>query len=709
MAVDLALPRARARGNTFDRVAGLPARVVLGGIVCVSFAVRLVCAFAHAVPVYFPDEYIYSSLARGFAESGRPEVRGGVAHFPALLEPLLAAPTWLFGDPMLAYRLTQAEHALAMSLAAVPVYLLARRLELGPRVGLGVALLAVTTPDAFFASFILADPIAYPLVLGAVCAGVAAIAEPTRRSQLAFAGLAGLAVFARVQYVVVPVAFVLAAIVVERGRVLQVARKLRLSLALLVSPLLVVSALGPARLLGYYSDVLDQRLTPSALAHWAGVDAMLLAYSAGWILVPGALLGLWFALARPRSRAERAFAALTVALAGGLLLEAAIYASNGSARFQERYLFSLLPLVGLAFALHARRGWPARLPLGAIAAFMLALSAAIPLSGYTIRDGKQDSPLLHAVFRLEQVLGVGNGAMAVAAVAALLAAAAFALPLAGRRGVGLGLGAAAMATAAISVGAFDLGSRNASGVRAVQLPERRDWVDRARLGDVALLAMPGTTPDRALQQLFWNRSVTSVLLFPGAGPIDRFGSEGLDLDRKGFLLRQGRRVRTPLLVETFSASVTLAGATAVGRSGTYELWRPDGDVRLSVLGLGRYSDGWLASKGEIGVFPDASARVRGVLRLELGLPPDARPTVMRLRPAGGAERRVEILPGTRRTVTFEVDFPRVWSLRFQGSEEASLWDGRPVSVQASKPVFERAGAPPSVGTPSGEPAGASTA
>src|SRR2546430_10673514 len=55
------------------------------------------------------------------------------AHFPALLEPLAAAPFWLFHDPMLAYRLTQAENALVMSLAAVPGYFLSRRLRLRPR------------------------------------------------------------------------------------------------------------------------------------------------------------------------------------------------------------------------------------------------------------------------------------------------------------------------------------------------------------------------------------------------------------------------------------------------------------------------------------------------------------------------------------------------------------------------------------------------
>ena len=80
-----------------------------------SFLLRFVAALWHTTPLYFPDEYIYSGIARSLAESGKPLIRGSSAHFPALLEPLLAAPFWLTHDPALAYRLTQAENALAMS------------------------------------------------------------------------------------------------------------------------------------------------------------------------------------------------------------------------------------------------------------------------------------------------------------------------------------------------------------------------------------------------------------------------------------------------------------------------------------------------------------------------------------------------------------------------------------------------------------------
>src|SRR5256886_15127527 len=106
------------------------------------------------------------------------------AHFPALLEPLAAAPFWLFHDPMLAYRLTQAENALVMSLAAVPVYLLSRRLGLGAGLALVAAALTVASPNLFFVSFVLADPLAYPLVLTTLYAAVCALSRPSRGAQL---------------------------------------------------------------------------------------------------------------------------------------------------------------------------------------------------------------------------------------------------------------------------------------------------------------------------------------------------------------------------------------------------------------------------------------------------------------------------------------------------------------------------------------------
>ena len=66
MAVDVPVPRPDA----FARVAAVPARLVLAGIVAVSFAVRFAAALGHSTPLYFPDEYIYSAISRSLAETG---------------------------------------------------------------------------------------------------------------------------------------------------------------------------------------------------------------------------------------------------------------------------------------------------------------------------------------------------------------------------------------------------------------------------------------------------------------------------------------------------------------------------------------------------------------------------------------------------------------------------------------------------------------
>ena len=95
----------------------------LAGLVAASFVARFLVALGRPTPNLFPDEYTYAQLGRSIASFGRPLVRGQLYHFPALLEPVLTAPAWLVGDPSVSYRLIQALGALAMSLAAVPVFL----------------------------------------------------------------------------------------------------------------------------------------------------------------------------------------------------------------------------------------------------------------------------------------------------------------------------------------------------------------------------------------------------------------------------------------------------------------------------------------------------------------------------------------------------------------------------------------------------------
>ncbi len=682
MAIDATANEASApRRVALPQVRAVPVMLALGGLVGVSFAVRLAAALAHATPLYFPDEYIYGAIARSVGQTGTIAVRGMPAHFPALLEPLLAAPFWAFGDAELAYRLTQGLHAFAMSLAAIPVYLLCRRIGLGSWFAIGAAAIALASPDMMFSSFVLADPIAYPLVLTAVWLGVRALDRPTRSAQAVFVAVSGLAAFARIQYVVLPVAFICAALLLDRRRV----RAYWPTAALLVLPALAVAALGTSRVLGYYSSVGHQNVPVLSALKWAAIDTMMLAYSSGWIIVPGALIGLAYALLRPRLRVERAFAAFTVFLALFLFVEAAIYAARGSTRYQERYLFSLLPLVAPLFGLYVARGWPRRLGVALISAAMLALASRVPLSGFTVADNKQDSPLLFAVYKLEDLTTIENGSLIVALAAGVLSVLAV-LIVRRRRGAATAIAIAVALGVSVSVGAVIFDHTGAADVRATQRPSDLSWIDDTGLKHVTLVQTAGSDRANTLAQMFYNGSIYRLTLL-NALPVDAFGAEMLNVTRDGRLVAGRATLTGPILFATYAARVQMTGARDVAAAPGFHLYRPTGTPRISLLGSGLYEDGWLARAGVFQIWPDTTGRARGSLTLRLSLPRGTERTPMRFRFAGHA-RTVLVPAGGSRTVTFHFDTTKAWNLHFSTTKTGTLGN-RPISVRAGEPVVRR--------------------
>jgi hypothetical protein len=656
--------------GAFARVAAVPAWVWLAGIVLASFAGRLFAAVARLTPYYLPDEYIYPSLARSIAEHGHPLIRGGGVHFPALLDPIVTAPVWLVtDDPTTAFRLTQGIHAVLFSLAAIPAYLICRRLGLARWIGITVGALTVALPDGVYASTMLADPLAYPLVLSAVYAGICVVANPTLRAQLIFVAFSGLAVAARIQYVAVPLAVLGAELVADRGRVHRSVRRIWLSLVLLtVPPLLLFGVLGADSVLGVYANG-DHAVHPMLLLHWIGREAMLLAYAGGWVIIPGALAGLVVTLARPRSRTEIAFATTTLLLGAALLLEAAQIADTDSQRFQERYLFTLVPLLGAAFGLYIKRGLPGSIPVGLLSAALLLLAARVPLSGYAAAHNKDDSPTLWAVLRLEGLISVGNGALAVALIAAALSVLA-ALVAFRKLPASLALVAAIAAGCALSVGASSFDARTSRSLRNT-LPTDIRWVDHARLGSVDLLAPPGARKEQSWQQLFWNTSVKRLLLL-GSPPIDQFAAERVRVAPDGRLLVDGRPARRPLLVQTYASTLQLANVKRVRHELIFDLYRPTGTPRLRLLAAGRYADRWLAPRGAITVWTQKPA----TLELVLSMPPETQVTPMKL-----GRRTIEVKPGQRVPLTFHVPGGRPWSLHFSSARTGYVGD-RAVSVRA---------------------------
>src|ERR671911_694942 len=130
--------------------------ILLAAVVSLSSLLHAILAWRRPTPGYFPDEYMYAELGRSLLESGSPLVRGGGGFLPVLY-PLLTAPAWLWDEVDFAYRSIQAFNSIAMSLAAVPVFLLARRLRVGDRLAVAAAALAVVVPELLYSSTVLAE------------------------------------------------------------------------------------------------------------------------------------------------------------------------------------------------------------------------------------------------------------------------------------------------------------------------------------------------------------------------------------------------------------------------------------------------------------------------------------------------------------------------------------------------------------------------
>jgi hypothetical protein len=659
---------------------GVPLALTL--LVSVSALVRSFASSHKATPSYFPDEYLYAELARSVAETGHPLVRGAEASFPALLQPALTWPFWLVGDIAVSYHAVQVFATLAMSLAALPVYVLARRLTLGKGVALGCAAFALAIPDFLYASRVLAEPFAYPLLLAAVAAGTLALARGGLRRQLVFLLLVALVVLARVQFFVLPLAYVVAVGVVgvrERALVHTARRQL---LPLVVFGVgLAVSVTQPA-LVGQYGAFLDIDVG-LGLAERLATNAFGLGYAVGWLLVPGALLGLVLALTHPRSREELAFVALAAPLTLGLLGEASAYGDLG--RIQERYFFYALPLTALLFASYAARGWPHRRVHALLAGGALALVAAAPLTFATAALDKVQSPFLFAAYRLEVALGTpADGALALAACVSVLLAVAVACSLRPRSGTMVALGLATSFAALSSMGAVVLDLENTTRLRERYLPDERSWIDRAELEDVALLhSASGPIGDTYLQ-LFWNRSVTSLLMLAGVAAPDAYRVERVSIARDGTLLSGGKPVVRPLVIDEIAGRVELDGAVPVASAPTHRLWRPTAVPRLSFMADGYFDTGWLGRSGTFRVWPSTASRPLAG-RVSFSATSKRRAALIFRGPFG--RREYLLAPGKPTTITIPVCGRGPWTTSFKSS--VSQWDGgRFVSTPATPPIWK---------------------
>src|SRR5919204_632511 len=626
----------------------------LGSLVAVSFVARLAFAWVRATPNRYPDEYLYAELGRSFAHSGLPLVRGHLTNFPAVLMPLLTAPAWLFHDVATSFRVIQAMEVLAMSLAAVPAYFLARRLRLGTNAALAVAALTLAVPNFLSSAFVVASPFAYPLSILVTYAGIAALERPSRRAQLILVGLFVVAALLRTQFMVTPFAFVAAATVVglRERRLRGVLAEQRLVLGLLA---LAAGALGVIGL-GYYSDAIHLGVS-DALPRALAFNVLVIAFASGWVIVPGALVAFCLGILRPFDRTELIFCAFAVTRIAAMFGEAALYGPQA----HERYVAYVTPLVAVAFALYVRRGFPYRVLHAGVAVALLILALEWPLT--TVANaGVANSPVLLAVSWLGRHRSAGSTSlllldlMLLGTVALLVlvrfrrTAACFAVAFS------VSLGLATWAAAAH----FD--QMNTTQIRNLQLPKNPSWVDARRLGDVALVQAYGGSRTDAFDQLFWNRSVDRVLLLPAASRIDAFSEPRLAIGSDGTLRADGRAVDRPLLVDEAQSTVALTGGRVVASSLDYDLWAPNGrPLRLETYFAGRLRDGSLLPVSVVQLWPRHRG-FAGTVRIVVSVPVQSDAAVLLL---PHQHARVRIAPGTSHALLFVACTRGSWQAALQ--------------------------------------------
>jgi Dolichyl-phosphate-mannose-protein mannosyltransferase len=571
----------RPREAALARVAAVPAWAWVAAIVVVSAAVRYVLARRTAAPWIMVDELIYSELAKSFAASGHFLIRDHATAAYGVVYPALISPAWAIFDAIPhAYAAAKAINSVLMSLAAVPAYLLARRVLSRPY-AVAAALLTVAVPSMVYTGTLMTENAFYPIFLLAALALVAWLERPTTLNTVLLLAVCALAFLTRAQAVALLPAVVTAPLLASGRSALRRYRLLYGIVAAAVVTVVVVQELrgaSPLGVLGAYEVVSSSTYTVGGVSHWFLYHVAELDLSLG--VLPFAALFLLAAQARRLPRNVQIFVAAAFALSFWLVLEVAAFASTQGLRIEERNMFYVAPLflIALLAWIEQRAPRPAVLAVAA-AALAAGLPAVLPIRSLINVNAVSDTLAILPLWSLEPStfsLGALRAVVIVAAVVAglviLLVPRRFALilPL-----LVLAYFAASQKPIegmhrATSMGSLFAGITNS----------HPDWIDRAvgRNADVAAIWSGNTDRHAIWENEIFNRSVGAVYrtgpAFSGGLP-----EPAVSVARRtGLLLDEGKPIRVPYALT--DGSLELDGKVLANdpRKGML-LYRVDGPLR----------------------------------------------------------------------------------------------------------------------------------
>ena len=598
----------------------MPAWLWLGALVLASAAIRLALAKSHPAPWVFPDELIYANLAESVAHTGSfalrdsPGLQGFGPGYPLLIAPAYA----VFDDLAHAFAAAKAINAVVMSLAAIPVYLIARRL-VPVWLALVAAGLALAIPSFLYTGTILTENAFYPAFAAAAFGMFAALERPTLSRQLGALALIGVAFLIRAQAVSLGAAFLTAIVFVclvearAEGRLSMREVRRRLDTfrptwvvagvaLLLVLGLAVVRGRSPASALGGYGVLADSNYSPSDVARWfvyhvAEIDLYL------GILPMAALIVLVFdafgrgALPRP----VRLFGLLAVSVVLWMTIVVSATASHiaagGTGRIEERNLFHIAPLFLIALVVWVARGLPRVWPAAAVAALLAGgLPGAIPYDIYANLGALSDTLALIPLWNIVFFGHIQAATLPALVIVCSLAAAALFLFVPRRL---------ALLPIVLVLGWFVLLQvplerqikATSQGVLQQGLGGRREWIDEKVGGNARVTALwaGNGNPMTMIQNAFFNRSVHPILTLEGASQVPGLvPQQAASIDPATGVVRasDGEPVQSGYALAEPELRVSGQEVARDPLTGLV-LYRLPGDrVRLQARATGVYPDSW---------------------------------------------------------------------------------------------------------------------
>ncbi len=606
----------------------------LAGIVLLSVGVRIALARRIVAPWIMIDELIYSELAKSFAAHGQFLVRGVPSRGYGIVYPILIAPAWrLFGAVPSVYVAAKAINSVLMSLAAIPAYLLARRL-LPARLALVVAALTVMVPEMLYTGMIMTENAFYPIFVAFCLLLVLTLEAPTARRQIGLLVLFALAYETRAQAVALLPALATAPVLLaalQREPLMKGLRRFATLYAILGAGVVVALAATAARgrspltLLGAYDAATSSTYTVGGVSrfilyHLAGLDLYL------GIVPFAALLAVWFT-PRAGSPARSAFAVASFSIALWLIPEVSAFASQTSVqRIEERNMFYLAPFAFVALLALARATGSCR------AAARAALAAAgvagvlpffIPFTSFIGTSAVSDTFALlpwwwvqdHWI-TLQQVRYAAFAVALAGAALFVLVPRRYALVLPALVAVYF------VATAAVvDNGRHGIHLTSVGSLYSGTHETHPDWIDRAVGAHASVVVLWDGSPTLTYtvwEDEFFNRSVGAVYDLDGAWEPDPLPEQAATRSQSGVLLSGGRPIDAQYVLA--HGSLALGGRLVAADPVGVDLYRVDGPIVLLTHIAGLYpNDTW-----SVGGAPVSYQRVEcGGGRLAVTLDSDA--------------------------------------------------------------------------------------